>query len=151
ARPAGFIKALVASQGTDPSKFIGFSQDEETSSWLTGYFGVLLKSVTFDGWVVIGFLLIMAVASWIVMVEKHGYLKRHKKGNDVFVDQFRRMRGDLTTLLDTTAAQSGKRNPLANSSLFRIYRIGAGEIRGRFPDDAQGSTHPLSAEAIAAI
>ncbi len=56
ARSAGYIKAVVVNQGTDPTKFIIFSVDEETSSWLNGYFGVILKSVTLDGWVVIGIL-----------------------------------------------------------------------------------------------
>ncbi|MFX8762552.1 hypothetical protein ABTM82_19310, partial [Acinetobacter baumannii] len=88
ARPAGYIRASALNQGTDPSRFIGFSVDEETSSWLSGYFIVILKSVTTDGWVVIGILLIMSIASVMVMVEKNSYLSRQFKANARFLDEF---------------------------------------------------------------
>jgi biopolymer transport protein ExbB len=146
ARPAGYIKAIAINQGTDPSKFIAFSVDEETSSWLSGYFGVILKSVTFDGWVVIGILLIMAVASWMVMVEKNSYLGRQRKANTLFLGQFRLLQDDLTLLLARTADKAQQ-----NSSLLRIYHVGAEEIRKRFPIDQPSRPHVLTAEAIAAI
>jgi len=169
ARPAGFLKFLAVNQGPEPSKLLTLSVDEETASWFSGHFGVLLKAVTFDGWVVIIILMVMALASWIVMVEKHRYLSRQKQGNDVFVPAFRRLDNDLTRLADSAAFQADQ---LANGSVnknaskakskdaaaalrysanHRIYLIGADEIRRRFPDDATGGTHVLSAEAIAAI
>jgi biopolymer transport protein ExbB len=168
ARSAGFIKIAAVGQGPDPSKLILFSVDEETSSWLSGYFGVLLKAVTFDGWVIIGILLVMALASWVVMVEKHGYLKRQRNANNTFLPAFRRLQHDLTLLSDadgdamgadtsvTTqqgekAQKKARQSVQRNSSLNRIYQIGADEIRRRFPDDATGGSHVLSAEAIAAI
>ena len=63
ARPAGFVRLAAIGQGPDQAKLVSFSIDEETGSWLTGYFAVILKSVTLDGWVVIGLLMIMAVVS----------------------------------------------------------------------------------------
>ena len=171
ARPAGFIRFLAVNQGPEPSKLLTLSVDEETASWFSGYFGVLLKAVTIDGWVVIIILMVMALASWVVMVEKHRYLKRQKQGNDVFVPAFRRLDNDLTRLSDSAAFQADqstntandksglKRNAgpkdataaLRHSAINRIYLIGADEIRRRFPGDATGGTHVLSAEAIAAI
>lgn len=159
ARSAGFIKLLAINQGTEPSKLMTFSGDEETSSWTTGYFGVLLKAVTFDGWVLIGILIIMAIASWVVMVEKNGYLKRQRKANDTFSDDFRLLQDDLTLLADGNfdSVASGaevdkaRKNVLRHSSLFRIYQIGVDEIRRRFPGDVTGGTHVLSAESIASI
>ena len=156
ARSAGFIKLTAVSQGQDPSKLLAFSVDEETASWLSGYFGILIKSVTFDGWLIIGILIVMALASWVVMVEKHGYLKRQHKGNAAFALSFRRLQDDLTELLDENAAApiaESKEEKLVrkNSSTYRIYQTGAAEIRRRFPDDARGGLHVLSAEAIAAI
>ncbi len=38
ARPAGFIKFAAVEQGPDTAKLISFSVDEETASWLSGYF-----------------------------------------------------------------------------------------------------------------
>jgi biopolymer transport protein ExbB len=171
ARPAGFVRFQAINQGPEPSKLLTLSVDEETASWFSGYFGVLLKAVTIDGWIVIIILMVMALASWVVMVEKHRYLKRQKQGNDVFVPAFRRLDNDLTRLSDGAAFQADesanavadksglKRNTrpkdataaLRHSAINRIYLIGADEIRRRFPGDATGGTHVLSAEAIAAI
>jgi len=172
ARPAGFIKMQAINQGSDPVKLVIFNVDEETASWFSGYFGVLLKAVTFDGWVVIIILMVMGLASWVVMVEKHRYLKRQKDGNAVFLPAFRRLDNDLTRLADVAdiQAEASAKDPasknksggkakskdnaataLRHSALNRIYLIGAEEIRRRFPDDATGGTHILSAEAIAAI
>lgn len=156
ARSAGFVMLAATSQGSDPSKLIIFGVDEETASWLSGYFGVLIKAVTFDGWVVIGILAIMAIASWIVMVEKHGYLKRQKRANAKFLPAFRDLQNDLTVFLQRDVGTSGKGEKSQrfigkHSSLYRIYQVGADEIRRRFPDDATGGSHVLSAESIAAI
>ncbi|WP_353622909.1 LamG domain-containing protein [Aliirhizobium terrae] len=108
ARSAGFVRMAAVSQGLEASKLIAFSVDEETASWLSGHFGVLIRAVTLDGWVVIGILMIMALASWVVMVEKHGYLKKQKRANDAFLPAFRALDRDLTELADAgTAAEEG--------------------------------------------
>lgn len=152
ARSAGYIKAITANRGTDPSKFIVFSVDEETSSWLSGYFGVILKSVTLDGWVVIGILLVMAVASWMVMVEKTSYLNRQRRGNTRFSEQFQALEDDLAALLEPYDTSKDEVAMRQYSSLWRIYRVGAREIGKRFP----AATHAhkpqvLNAEGIASI
>jgi biopolymer transport protein ExbB len=157
ARPAGFIKAAALGQGTDPGKFIAYGVDEETLSWSSGYFGVILRSVTIDGWVVIGILMMMAVVSWFVMVRKASYLSRQAKGNASFMKHFRDLTADLTSLDrgDGEAKQSGgklsaaDRRMVRDSSLYRIYRVGATEVRRRF---ARGMrTRGLSVQSIAAI
>jgi biopolymer transport protein ExbB len=158
ARPAGFIKAAAISQGTDPAKFISFGMDEETSSWLSGYFAVILRSVTLDGWVVIGLLMIMAVVSWFVMARKVSYLNRQAKANARFVKNFREIDADLTALDrgdDEAAPSKGRkvsaadRRMASDSSLHRIYQIGATEIRRRFAGNARAKV--LSVQSIAAI
>ncbi len=80
ARSAGFIKAAAIGQGPENGKLISFSVDEETASWFSGYFAVILQSVTLDGWVVIGLLAIMAVISWVVIVDRVSYLNRTGRG-----------------------------------------------------------------------
>jgi biopolymer transport protein ExbB len=158
ARPAGFIKFAAIEQGPDQAKLISFSVDEETASWLSGYFAVILKSVTLDGWVVIGLLVIMAALSWVVMIDRAGYLNRQAKANAVFMKHFREVADDLTVLdrgEGADVATLGGRlkgadaKAMKSSSLYRIYHIGAGEIRHRF---ARSSAAPvLSAASIAAI
>src|ERR1700730_16916681 len=85
ARPAGFIKLAAIGQGPEQAKLMSFSVDEEASSWSSGYFAVILRSVTLDGWVVIGLLGIMAVISWFVMVDRISYLNRVSKANRIFL------------------------------------------------------------------
>lgn len=157
ARSAGFIKFAAIGQGPDQAKLIAFSVDEETGSWLSGYFAVILKSVTLDGWVVIGLLVIMAALSWVVMVDRTGYLNRQAKANAVFMKHFRAVADDLTMLdrgEDADVATLGGRLTAADakamkaSSLYRIYHIGAQEIRHRFRG---GAAPVLSGASIAAI
>jgi biopolymer transport protein ExbB len=159
ARPLGFIKIAAIGQGPDPTKLVSFSVDEETASWLSGYFVVILKSVTLDGWVVIGILVIMAALSWVVMFDRVSYLNKQTKANDRFTKSFHELSSDLTMLdrgdADAIATLGGRiveddAKIMRASSLYRIYHIGAGEIRHRFAEN--GTRAPvLSATSIAAI
>jgi biopolymer transport protein ExbB len=157
ARSAGFIKIAAIGQGPDQAKLISFSVDEETASWLSGYFAVILKSVTLDGWVVIGILLIMAAVSWVVMYDRASYLSRQARANAQFMKSFREHGTDLTMLdrgdADDVSTLGGRLSEadikmMRSSSLYRIYHIGAAEIRQRF---ARNGTRMLSATSIAAI
>jgi biopolymer transport protein ExbB len=157
-RPAGFIRVAAAGQSGDPAaKFLAIGGDEQTASWLSGYLAVILKSVTLDGWVVIGILMIMAVISWMVMVDRTAYLNRVSKGNALFLDRFRQVAADLTVLdnddisgMGGLISQSDLRT-MRHSSLYRIYHIGAGEIRHRFVGLPETQSKILSGPSIAAI
>lgn len=156
ARGGGFIRLTALNQGTNPSKLMLYGVDEEASTWLSGYFGVLIRAVTFDGWVVIGILMVMGLASWVVMVEKNGYMGRQAKANGLFIQAFRRLQRDLTRLADETSPDmQGKssRHVRKHSALYHIYKVGAEEIGRRFPEGEADTAHHaiLSAEAIAAI
>src|SRR5262249_51160016 len=88
-RSPGFIKFIASNQGAaDASKLLAFGEDEQTSSWFSGgYFGIILKSVTPDGWVVIGILILMGLFSWFVMFNRLAYLNSVSKGNDRFLKE----------------------------------------------------------------
>ncbi len=69
AHAAGAVKFAAQEQNADTSaKLLVVNPDEAPpASWLSGslgLFSVILKSVTIDGWVVIGFLTILAGVSW---------------------------------------------------------------------------------------
>ncbi|NPV19261.1 DUF2341 domain-containing protein [Bradyrhizobium aeschynomenes] len=157
ARPQGFIRIAAIGQGLDQGKLIAFSVDEETASWLSGYFAVILKSVTLDGWVVIGVLLVMAAISWMVMFDRASYLRRQAKANARFLQAYRDPNFDLAVFssgnAEAVASLSGgigKRDTIVvrSSSLYRIYRVAAEEIQRR---SARSSLPYLSATSIAAI
>jgi biopolymer transport protein ExbB len=160
ARPAGFIKVAAVGQGPDQAKLISFSVDEETASWFSGYFAIILKSVTLDGWVVIGLLTIMAVVSWIVMINKISYLNRLAKANALFLRHFGEAAVDLDSLLRFDEAGEGvaglgdmvakkDRKTIRNSPLYHLFHRGMQEIRRRFA--VEGRTRTLSAQSIQAI
>ncbi|HUJ27003.1 MAG TPA: DUF2341 domain-containing protein [Myxococcales bacterium] len=141
-RPAGFLKFAAISQGTDPGKLIAFGQDEENAGWSGGYFTIIIKSVTLDGWVVIGLLGIMMAVSWLVMITKAQFLGRVHRANERFRQRYAAVSGDLVgAVAGRTTLQEEKA-----SSLYHLWRVGAGEVAKR-----SDGTQPLSAEAIESI
>ncbi len=146
-RAQGFIQASAISQGTDPAKFLAAGQDEETSGMGSGYVTIIVRSVTLDGWVVIGLLGVMAVVSWMVIVGKASYLGAVEKADDRFTEQFRHLSADLVQAVAGNGSSPLKdEKALRNSPLYRIFEIGAEEIRKR-----TGAGRALSGEAIASI
>ncbi len=163
ARPPGFVKMAAVAQNVDTAgKLLVVAPDEQPpAGWLSGglgLFGVILKSVTIDGWVVIGFLGIMTVVSWYVMITKYLYLNSIAKGNSEFMKQWREVAADMTTL-DHTNADSMKTmggrvegrlvRLMHNAPLYQVYHIGAEEIRHRMADADYGGV--LSAQSCQAI
>lgn len=159
ARSAGFIKLSAVGQGPDQAKLISFSVDEENAGWFSGgYFGVILRSVTLDGWVVIGLLGIMALISWYVMVDRVSYLNRVSAGNTIFLKHFRETSTDIGGLLQLDSQENdpsfggelGKkqRKVVHAAPLYHLFAAGAQEIRRRF---AGGGYRRLSPQAIQSI
>jgi biopolymer transport protein ExbB len=109
---------------------------------------VIVKSVTLDGWVVIGLLAVMMIVSWLVMLDKASYLRAVERADGKFTERFRHLSADLRQLVGASNGVSpfGDEAPLRGSPLYRIYQIGAEEIRKR---NLLGRR--LSAEAIEAI
>jgi biopolymer transport protein ExbB len=159
ARPPGFIKLAAISQGVDSTKLLAVAQDEQPpAGWLSsafGLFGVILKSVTIDGWLVIGVLVIMSAVSWFVMISKLLYLNRIEKGNALFLEEWRQIVRDLTALDHSDGelikSMGGRINLkvqklIRRSPLYRIYHIGSEEIGHR-----QAGDKILSSQSIQAI
>ena len=159
ARPIGFIKVAALGQGGDAaSKLLAMAQDESPpANWLSGtfgLFGVILKSVTVDGWVVIAILGIMSVISWYVMITKFLYLNAVQKGNKLFLSEWNHIATDLTVLDHTDAEKAksmgGRAGPkiqqlIQRSPLHRIYHIGSEEIGKRMAGDRILSSRSIQA------
>lgn len=129
ARPAALILADALGQGPE-TRLVAFGVDEKQSGFGFGYFGIIVKSVTIDAWVVISILGIMAVMSWFVMWSKASYVGAVDKANDLFLELYRRQGGDPLAF-DEKALRPGERRRLAASSIYRIFRAGAEEMRRR--------------------
>ncbi len=162
ARPIAAIKARVAAEGAE-TRLVQVGADEETSSWLSGYFAILIGAVTIDGWVVIGVLAVMSVLSWIVMVSKVSFVNRQARANQRFIARFEKASGRLARLHqeapETVLAAGGEMRPserrtLHRSSLFRLFATGAGDLQRRFGGADSGVPAPvpvLESYALATI
>jgi len=160
-RAPGLIKFIATNQGAgDSSKLLTIGEDEQTSSWFSGgYFGVILKSVTPDGWVVIGILILMGVFSWFVMFNRLAYLNRVSKGNSRFLKEWDHISRDLTSL-DSANEEDVKAlgarfdkiggRAIRRAAIYRIYHIGAEEIRRRMNGNGPKILSASSIEAIRA-
>ena len=130
------------SQGAE-SKLVQYGEDEKKSGAGFGYFGIIVKSVTADAWVVIGILLVMAAISWVVMWQKGRYVSGVTNANERFLARFRDLGTDLLGMGDEGAARD-----LAGSSLYRLYEVGKKEVWRR--KDAKGRL-VIATESIEAI
>jgi biopolymer transport protein ExbB len=161
ARSPGFIKLSALGQGQQNGKLLVVGKPEAAKvSFLDslGLFGYLIKSVTFDAWVVIGILGIMSAISWIVMVVKNKYISSLSKGSKEFMNQWHHLSGELTSL-DTSddekvSTLGGKATDahikfIHSTPIYRVYHLGCQEIRNRIEAGNRGLSH-RSIEAIEA-
>jgi biopolymer transport protein ExbB len=141
ARSAAFVKALYAGQGPEQA-LVKYGEDEQNSSWSSGYFGIILRSVTLDGWVIIGILLVMAAISWVVMATKTQYIQQVGRGNQAFLEIYKEVRGDLPALhrflLDKNDRNNAaRRNRAIGSPLARVFSAGIEELHIRVDPEAR--------------
>src|ERR1700741_962300 len=137
ARAADWIRAAAKGQGPDAA-LVALGGGEAGSGGAS-YIGILLGSVTIDGWVVIAILGVMLVITFWVVVQKTAYINRNERENHAFLDAFHR-EGSLLELADG----------FAHSSLSNVYRAGAGEIKGRINGHAKAILSPKAIESIRA-
>ncbi|MCL5060398.1 MAG: DUF2341 domain-containing protein [Candidatus Thermoplasmatota archaeon] len=146
-RDAAWI-AVQAAQGPDGTLVMLGEDEAGEGGESASYFGVILQSVTLDGWVVIGVLAVMLVVAAWVMIDKAGYVNRVDKSNSRFMEKFRELSTDLA-MIDKAR---GLADEFRHSPLYRIYHIGAVELGRRFKDtDASHGAQTLSPQSLDAI
>jgi biopolymer transport protein ExbB len=158
----------VTENGEKAERALVITADEKPSNLLSelqsGYVGIILSSLSVDGWIVIGLLAVMFAVSFLVMIGKATYLRAVGKGNDRFLEEWSHIATDLAKL---DAEEGEARHALSKDSegdghrtmrgapLYRIYHIGVNEIRHRVSADKNGknggAAKGLSARSIQAI
>ncbi len=161
ARAPALIKLAALNQGTE-DKLVGFGTDEVASSWSTGYVGIIMGSVTFDGWVVIIILMLMMLVSWVVMYRKGAQINGVGRANREFLGLYRATGNDFAALhqvLDGGAALAGteistkQRTLLKQSPLVHMFKVGVDELHSRLNDESRVGLQKgvLSSQSIHAI
>lgn len=146
ARPAGWIKAAALSQGLG-AKLLKFDAAEANGEAGGGYFGILLASLTPDGWAVIGILFVMFLMSIYVMYSKATYINRVARANKVFLERYN---AHAATAPIHGGLQKVDGRDAKGSSLARLFEIGRGALASRV-DETDGGPHALAPQSIAAI
>ena len=140
--------AVQAALGPD-SGLVAVGEEEAAEGGAeASHMGIILKSLTLDGWVAIGFLAVMLLIAIWVMYSKAIYINRVDKSNSRFMNKFRELSTDLA-MIDKSG---GLEKDFKHSSLYRIYHIGAVELAHRFDNtDATQINKSLSPQALDAI
>jgi biopolymer transport protein ExbB len=147
-RSADWIGAAYRIQGSD--KLVRPTEDQNVGSETggtggTSYMGTILNNVSLDGWLVMGLLGIMAVASWIIMTLKTLMLNRMQLDNQEFIQAFRNLDPARPGALDVAPEQEdhefdgapvlntlfGRHEHYERSNIFRVYHTGIQEVEHR--------------------
>ena len=125
-RSAGWLKEAFQSQG--PEGLLTSYLEEESGggggeSLTIHLMKVVLRTITLDGWLIIGFLALMGLASVYVFQQKIAILNRSKKENAIFSESFR--------TIDHPMALIENEEEFSGSSLYRVYRAGCEELADR--------------------
>ncbi len=163
ARPADWIKAQFANQGQD-EKLVRYGEDAaKESGGEPSYFLITLQQVTVDGWIVIGFLAVMFVVSWIVMITKVLTVRRVRADNRAFLADFHNTStGNLASLdadedpaeaeHNVLQALSGSHDHYQSSTIYHLYHAGIQQVQQRFASSAGAArAESLSPQALDAI
>jgi biopolymer transport protein ExbB len=153
-RSAGWIALQADSQGA-ASKLVKQGEEQTTKSGKeTGYFMATMNNLTLDGWVVVGICVVMFFIAIYVMWTKAMLLARQKKINPEFTEAFDQLTKRLPELGNSAAdhvsqldALSLKADEYKDSSLHRIFQVGARELKFRFANTKAGAAAKPSDES----
>lgn len=165
ARSADWIKAAALGQGLE-ARLTVYGEDEAAGEGggEASYFGVILQSVTLDGWVVIGILMVMLGISVLVMAVKAMVVSKTDKANKTFMEAFHDLKSKDTAALDAddnpddadlknaglASIMFGHHDHFQNASLYRIYHAGIQEVKKRVGQRADVELSPQALNAIRA-
>lgn len=126
ARPGGWMKAAIQGQG--PDGLLTAVLEEEAGggggeSLTIQLMKVIIRTITLDGWLIIGFLALMGCASVFIFTQKLITLRLSGKRNESFSQAFRR--------IDHPLALHEKDQDFTGSSLYQIYLAGCEELKTR--------------------
>jgi biopolymer transport protein ExbB len=152
ARSASWIRIAALSQGPDQKLIVYGLAEGGSDSGGPSTLHILLSSVTLDGWVVIAILIVMFVISVLVMYTKTRAVIVASRDNDRFKVQFEAFIDSIKPGGSDASAEKTAAAKFRNSPLYRLYAVGAHELRARFVAYAAANHHGgLTDQTINAI
>ncbi len=150
-RSADWLKAAARSQGM-VAPLVVYGGDTQKEGGHESYFATTLRNVTADGWVVIGILAVMFLASLVIMGGKAIYLSQVAQGNSRFLERFYKESADPASL-ERKIAGTDVEEEFGSSTLAQLYHHGMQETLKRLEGEAAGADRAqiLSAQSIEAI
>jgi biopolymer transport protein ExbB len=125
ARSGDMIKAAFHGHGPDsPLTFVSLEEEAGGGGGETltiHLIKVIVRTITLDGWLVIGVLAIMGGACFLVFTEKILTIRQARSGNEKFSKDFH--------LLDQPLSLHERSQDFKNSSLYRVYSAGCDELK----------------------
>lgn len=163
-RSAEWLRLQYANQGQQDTLLVYGEDASRESGEEPSYFVITMQNVTVDGWVVIAFLAVMAMVSWIIMITKGLVIGRIRKANAGFLKDFRKnTTGNVASLdrpgeededsLDFTKAMAAGQDHYQSSTLYHLYHLGLAEVNRRMAGVPAGSdrSRVLSSQSMDAI
>lgn len=159
-RSASWFQAAMSSQGAMANLVIyGDDSSQQTDDdAVQSHMGYILGALTFDAVVVIIFLLLMSVVSWVVMFAKWLYLRRVSKANKKFLKAYYALGTGNPAILDQDQREAGEASPsqvlLENfkaSPIYHMYHRGISEVRVRIGEDVDTHASSVSEQSVDAI
>ncbi len=123
ARSPAWIRTAYLSEGPEGA-LASFNVEEIHKAGFSlpvFYLATVAKNITFDGWLIIGILIILSIWSWVVFVSKAIFLRLMERENTEFKSAFVAMQ-DLVAL-------DSKGEDFENSPLFYVYTVGCATLR----------------------
>ena len=145
-RPAEWLRAAAVSQGVSSSLVVYGGDTQKDSGGGEGYLAATLRNVTVDGWVVIGACMALLLMSIVIMIGKFLHLGRVAKGNEAFLNEFRKERENLRSI---GTAKTHPEN-FRGSTLYELYGAGLEELDAR-AKNAGAEKVVLSDQSVNAI
>jgi len=158
--------ALMTKNQGQAANLFSLSEPEQTGGGEGGvsYFATILKGVSLDGWVVIGALMLMAAASWLVMVGKVIMVRRMTIDNVAFMNDFHKLAKEETIALDAANDEYefgesdfmnvvfGKHDHYQSSPNYHLYHQAVHELKQRVGNSVGArASNVLSSQSISAI
>jgi biopolymer transport protein ExbB len=147
-RPEGAALVALHDEGVQ-NNVLKFEAPEQTSSFSTGYIGILLHSITPDAEVVIGLLMVMMLISWLVMGNRAIVVGSTRGANKRFLvalrETFKASGRDILPPL------KGDMKRLRGSSLYNIYETGYREVHDRLKGGRCLPDGTIAPQSLAAI